>query len=118
MTTIKNNWTVEEILDVYNTPLLELVYKAQSIHREFNDANEVQVSSLLSIKTGGCVEDCSYCPQAARYNTGVEVHKLMTIDEVSDAAIKLKKVGLLVYVWEQLGAKYGIIVILIGYWKW
>jgi biotin synthase len=93
MTTIKNNWTVEEILDVYNTPLLELVYKSQSIHREFNDANEVQVSSLLSIKTGGCAEDCSYCPQAARYNTGIEVHKLMTVNEVSDAADIAKEGG-------------------------
>jgi biotin synthase len=88
MTTIRHNWTVEEILDIYNMPLLDLVYKAQTIHREFNDASEVQVSSLLSIKTGGCAEDCSYCPQAARYNTGIEVHKLMTVNEVSEAADK------------------------------
>ncbi len=86
MTTIKQNWTKQEMLDVYNMPFLDLLYKAASIHREFNDANEVQVSSLLSIKTGGCAEDCSYCPQAARYNTGVDVHKLMTVNEVSEAA--------------------------------
>ena len=93
MTTIRHNWTAEEILDIYNMPLLDLVYKAQTIHREFNEASEVQVSSLLSIKTGGCAEDCSYCPQAARYNTGIEVHKLMTVSQVSDAADKAKEGG-------------------------
>jgi biotin synthase len=93
MTAIRHDWTVEEILEVYNMPLLDLIHRAQSIHREFNDASEVQVSSLLSIKTGGCAEDCSYCPQAARYNTGIEVHKLMTVAEVSDAADKAKAGG-------------------------
>ncbi len=93
MTKIRHDWTVQEILDIYNMPLLELVYQAQTIHREFNDANEVQVSSLLSIKTGGCAEDCGYCPQAARYNTGVEVHKLMTVNEVMEAADKAKEGG-------------------------
>lgn len=93
MTAIRHNWTVDEILEVYNSPLLELVFRAQQVHREFNDANEVQVSSLLSIKTGGCAEDCSYCPQAARYNTGIEVHKLMTVSQVSEAADKAKAGG-------------------------
>lgn len=93
MTAIRHNWTVEEISDIYNMPLLDLVYKAQTIHREFNEAGEVQVSSLLSIKTGGCAEDCSYCPQAARYNTGIEVHKLMTVSQVSEAADKAKEGG-------------------------
>jgi len=86
MKNIRHNWTIAEILEVYNTPLLELIYKAQEIHREYNVASEVQVSSLLSIKTGGCAEDCSYCPQAARYNTGIEVHKLMTVSKVLEAA--------------------------------
>lgn len=93
MTKIRHNWTTQEILDIYNLPLLELVYQAQQAHREFNDPLEVQVSSLLSIKTGGCAEDCSYCPQAARYNTGIEVHKLMTVEEVNDAADKAKAGG-------------------------
>lgn len=93
MTQIRHNWTTEEILEIYNSPLLELVYKAQTIHREFNTPNEVQISSLISIKTGGCVEDCSYCPQAARYNTGVDVHKLMTIEEVEGAAERAKAGG-------------------------
>jgi biotin synthase len=93
MTAVRHDWTVDEILDIYNSPLLELVHRAQLVHREFNDAREVQVSSLISIKTGGCAEDCSYCPQAARYNTGVEVHKLMTVKEVMQAADKAKEGG-------------------------
>lgn len=93
MTAIRHDWTQEEILDIYNMPLFDLVYRAQQVHREFNEANEVQVSTLLSIKTGGCAEDCSYCPQAARYNTGVEVHKLMTLNQVLDAADKAKDGG-------------------------
>ena len=93
MLEVRHNWTVDEILAIYNSPLLDLVYRAQTIHRQFNDASEVQISSLLSIKTGGCVEDCCYCPQAARYNTGVEVHKLMSVDEVIEAADKAKTGG-------------------------
>ncbi len=93
MTTVRHNWTVEEILNVYNTPLLELINRAQQIHREFNTAGEVQVSSLLSIKTGGCPEDCGYCPQAARYHTDIKVHKLMTVNEVMEAADKAKEGG-------------------------
>ena len=89
----QHNWTKEEILKIYHTPLLELVYRAATVHREFNDANEVQVSSLLSIKTGGCPEDCGYCPQAARYHTDVEVQKLMSLEEVTDAADKAKDGG-------------------------
>ena len=93
MTEVRHNWSVEEILDVYNTPLLELINRAQQIHREFNVASEVQVSSLLSIKTGGCVEDCGYCSQAARYNTDVEVQKLMQVSQVLDAADKARAAG-------------------------
>jgi biotin synthase len=93
MTNIRHDWTVDEISAIYNMPLLDLIYKAQTVHREFNDASEVQVSSLLSIKTGGCAEDCGYCPQAARYSTGVEVHKLMTVNEVMDAADTAKAGG-------------------------
>ena len=85
--------TKGELLSIYNLPFLDLLYKAASVHREFNDANEVQVSSLLSIKTGGCSEDCGYCPQAARYHTDIEVHKLMTVSQVSEAADKAKASG-------------------------
>lgn len=87
------DWTKEEILDVYNTPLLELISKASEIHKQFHTTGEVQISSLLSIKTGGCPEDCAYCPQAARYHTEVKVHKLMSVDEVSVCADNAKNGG-------------------------
>ncbi len=83
-------WSKEEILEVYNTPLIELVAKAGEIHKQFHKIGEVQVSSLLSIKTGGCPEDCAYCPQAARYNTDVKVHKLIDVKEVSECADNAK----------------------------
>lgn len=86
-------WTKQEILDVYNTPLMELIYKAAEVHKANHKVGEVQVSSLLSIKTGGCPEDCAYCPQAARYNTEVKVHKLMSVAEVTEAADNAKNGG-------------------------
>jgi len=89
----RSNWTVEDIQNIYNSPLLELIYKAASLHRKYNDTAEVQVCTLLSIKTGGCSEDCAYCPQAARYNTGVDVHALMKKEEVLAYAQKAKKAG-------------------------
>ena len=93
MADIRYNWTKQEILDIYDLPLLELVHCAGLVHREHHDPLEVQVSSLLSIKTGGCVEDCAYCPQAARYHTDVEVHKLLPLAEVIEAAKNAKKGG-------------------------
>ena len=92
-TGLKNDWSVPEIQDIYNTPMLELIFRAAAIHREFNDTAEVQVCTLLSIKTGGCTEDCAYCPQAARYNTGVNVQALMQKDEVLHYAQKAKDAG-------------------------
>ena len=77
---IKHNWTKEEILEIYNKPFMELLYEAASIHREHHDPNTVQVSTLLSIKTGGCPEDCGYCPQAARYHTELEGNELMSVN--------------------------------------
>ncbi len=82
MTEIKHNWTRAEILDIYNKPLMELLYDAATIHRIHHDPNTVQVSTLLSIKTGGCPEDCGYCPQAARYHTDIEGNDLMTVPHV------------------------------------
>jgi len=90
---IRNDWTKEEISEIYNTPLLELIYKAATVHREYHATGEVQVCTLLSIKTGGCPEDCAYCPQAARYNTGVEVQALMQKEEVLAYAQKAKDAG-------------------------
>jgi biotin synthase len=80
--TIRNDWTREEISEIFHSPILELIYRAASVHRQFHNPQEVQVCTLLSIKTGGCPEDCAYCPQAARYHTEVKVHKLMTVKEV------------------------------------
>ncbi len=85
--------TTEEITQLYHRPLLELVYEAATVHRHHHDPSEVQVSSLVSIKTGGCPEDCAYCPQAARYHTDVNVHKLMETEEVVQRAERAKAQG-------------------------
>ncbi|MFT6850133.1 MAG: biotin synthase [Sphingobacteriales bacterium] len=83
----------QEIKEIYNKPLLALILESSQVHAKNNNFGEVQVSSLLSIKTGGCPEDCSYCPQAARYHTGVDVHKLLDVDTVMDNAKKAKDGG-------------------------
>src|ERR1700748_543894 len=93
MTEVRNNWAKEEISEIYHRPLLDLIYEAATVHRENKDYSEVQISSLISIKTGGCPEDCAYCPQAARYNTGVDVHAIMPKDEVMAVAQKAKDGG-------------------------
>ncbi|MBK8657621.1 MAG: biotin synthase BioB [Bacteroidetes bacterium] len=90
---IRNNWTIEEIRSIYYKPVLELIHQASTIHHQYNTTGEVQVCTLLSVKTGGCSEDCSYCPQAARYNTGVEAHKLMNYEDVVNKALDAKNGG-------------------------
>lgn len=90
---IRNNWTKEEIENIYNKPVLELIYEAATIHREYNETGEVQVCTLLSVKTGGCPEDCAYCPQAARYHTNVKAQKLMQVEEVLANALEAKESG-------------------------
>ncbi len=90
---MKHNWTVEDIEAIYDKPLMELIYEAATVHRQHNAYAEVQISSLISIKTGGCPEDCAYCPQAARYNTHVKAHKLMEVEEVVETAKKAKAGG-------------------------
>src|SRR6478609_10923371 len=89
----KHDWTKEEIIAIYNRPLMDLLFEAASVHRKNHDPNVVQVSTLLSIKTGGCPEDCGYCPQAARYHTGVEGQELMPLAEVVAAAQAAKAHG-------------------------
>lgn len=91
--TIRNNWTTREIEEIYNLPVLDLIYRAATVHREFHEAGEVQVCTLLSVKTGGCPEDCAYCPQAARYHTNVKVQKLMEVGEVLQKAMEAKEAG-------------------------
>ncbi len=90
---IRNDWTRAEITEIFNKPIMDLIYEAATVHREYNDANEVQVCTLLSVKTGGCPEDCAYCPQAARYHTDVKVHKLLDVDEVLNKAKNAKESG-------------------------
>lgn len=84
---------MEEISEIYNMPLLQLIFKAATVHHENNETAEVQVCTLLSIKTGGCSEDCAYCPQAARYDTGLDVQALMKTDDVLTSARKAKAAG-------------------------
>lgn len=93
MSVARHNWTKEEILDIYNKPMMELLYEAATIHREYQDPNTVQVSTLLSIKTGGCPEDCGYCPQAARYHTDIEGNDLMSVKQVKAQALRAKASG-------------------------
>src|SRR6187551_193594 len=93
MTPIRNNWTREEITSIFNQPILNLIYQAATVHREFHDPEEVQVCTLLSVKTGGCPEDCAYCPQAARYHTDVKVEKLMEVGEVLEKAVEARESG-------------------------
>lgn len=92
-TVVRNDWTREEINEIFHRPLLELIYQAATVHREYHATGEVQVCTLLSIKTGGCPEDCSYCPQAARYHTDVKVHKLLEKEVVVESALKAKEAG-------------------------
>ncbi|WP_425421248.1 biotin synthase BioB [Phaeodactylibacter xiamenensis] len=89
----RKEWTLAEILEVHRKPLLELVYEAATVHRKHHNPNEVQISSLLSIKTGGCQEDCGYCPQAARYHTDIEENDLMSVEQVTTAANRAKVLG-------------------------
>ena len=85
--------TSEAVEALFDMPLLDLLYEAQSVHRRHFDPNSVQVSTLLSIKTGRCPEDCAYCPQSIRFETGLEVHDLMSIDDVKAAARRAKAAG-------------------------
>lgn len=90
---MRTDWTRQEIAAIYRQPLLDLLLRAQNVHREHHPANQVQMCRLLSIKTGGCPEDCAYCPQSARYATGVERQTLMNCDEILPAAYRAKAEG-------------------------
>jgi len=89
----RHDWTRTEIRALFDLPFPELIFRAQSIHRAHFDPTEVQVSTLLSIKTGGCPEDCAYCPQSVHYDTGVDAAKLMKLDAVLTAAREAKASG-------------------------
>ncbi|HNC40508.1 MAG TPA: biotin synthase BioB [Nitrosomonas sp.] len=86
-------WNVEQIQILFDLPFNDLIYQAQSVHRQYHDANTLQLSTLISVKTGGCPEDCGYCPQAARYHTNVEDQDLLSTEEVVSAAKIAKAEG-------------------------
>src|ERR1700733_7340867 len=92
-TTPRSDWTREEIAALFALPFPELMFRAQTVHRAHFVPTEVQISTLLSIKTGGCPEDCAYCPQAAAYDTGVPASKLMGVEAVLADARKAKEAG-------------------------
>ncbi len=90
---VRHNWTHAEVRDLMEKPFMDLLFEAQLVHRQYQQTNHVQVSTLLSIKTGACPEDCKYCPQSARYTTDIEKERLMEVERVLDAAQKAKNVG-------------------------
>ncbi len=90
---LRFDWTIAEIEAIYNLPLPELMFRAQILHREFHRADEIQGCQLLSIKTGGCPEDCGYCPQSAHYKTGLEREQLLSVEETLEAAQNAKNSG-------------------------
>lgn len=93
MSALRHDWTTEEVSTLFEQPFNDLLFQAQTIHREHFDPNEVQVSTLLNIKTGACPEDCKYCSQSARYDTGLERETLMSKDEVLEKARAAKAAG-------------------------
>jgi len=90
---LRHDWTLAEVRALHDLPLLDLLHQAQTVHRKAWTDNAVQLCSLLSVKTGGCPEDCAYCPQAARYQTGVEAERLLPVAEVLEAAGKARAAG-------------------------
>ncbi|PWC11261.1 biotin synthase BioB [Brenneria corticis] len=86
-------WTLEQAQDLFDKPFLELMFAAQQVHRQHFDPRQVQVSTLLSIKTGACPEDCKYCPQSSRYRTGIETERLMQVEQVLESARQAKAAG-------------------------
>jgi biotin synthase len=93
MTPIRHDWTIQEIESIYTAPLPDLIFRAQTVHREHHRADEVQGCMLLSIKTGGCPEDCAYCPQSARYDTGVDRQELLSVEDTLAAAHSAREQG-------------------------
>ena len=91
--TLRHDWSLAEVKALFVQPFNDLLFQAQTVHRAHFDANRVQVSTLLSIKTGACPEDCKYCPQSGHYNTGLEKEKLMEVQKVLEEAARAKAIG-------------------------
>ncbi|GAB6260235.1 biotin synthase BioB [Photobacterium sp. CCB-ST2H9] len=90
---VRHDWSIAEVQALFEKPFMDLVFEAQQVHRQYHEPNKVQVSTLLSIKTGACPEDCKYCPQSAHYRTDVDRERLMEVEQVLDAAQKAKSSG-------------------------
>jgi len=90
---IKNNWTIAELQTIYDMPFNDLLWKSHQLHRKYHDPNKIQISTLMSIKTGGCPEDCKYCSQSIRYNTDIKLEKTLPITEIIQQAKEAKKNG-------------------------
>jgi biotin synthase len=90
---VRNDWTLAEVKDLFALPFMDLVFQAQTVHRRFQVPNSVQISTLLSIKTGACPEDCAYCPQSVRFDTGLAVEELLELNEVVSRARAAKEAG-------------------------
>ena len=92
--TVRHDWTIKEIEALFQLPFNDLLFQAQTVHRQYHDPNAVQISTLLSIKTGACPEDCKYCSQSGHYNTGLEKEKLLEIQKVVTEAKIAKEKGM------------------------
>ena len=90
---IRHDWTITEVTTLLSMPLNDIIYQAQTLFRKYFDPNTIQLSTLLNIKTGGCPEDCAYCPQSARYKTGIKAQPLLTLEEVKAAALEARANG-------------------------
>ena len=93
LSALRHDWTLAEVRALFELPFNDLLFQAQTVHRQHFDPNRVQVSTLLSIKTGACPEDCKYCPQSGHYNTGLDKEKLMEVQKVLEAAAEAKAIG-------------------------
>ncbi|KNC80181.1 hypothetical protein SARC_07443 [Sphaeroforma arctica JP610] len=109
-TGVRNDWELEEVIELYNTPLMELVYKAATTHRMYFNPKEIQQCTLLSIKTGGCTEDCSYCSQSSKHKTFVKPTPTLTVEDVIENARKAKAAGSTRFcmgsAWREVGKKH------------
>jgi len=90
---IKNNWTIAELQTIYDMPFNDLLWKSHQLHRKYHDPNKIQISTLMSIKTGGCPEDCKYCSQSIRYDTDIKLEKTLPVTEIIQQAKEAKKNG-------------------------
>jgi biotin synthase len=90
---VRNDWSLEEVRELFALPFMDLLFSAQQVHRRFQAPNTVQISTLLSVKTGACPEDCAYCPQSVRYDTGLETQELLEVREVAERALSAKESG-------------------------